>query len=181
MNKKGVQIAVNFLVILIVAIVLFVLGLTLFYTVFRESADFEKTLSDRTRSRIESVLAQGKLIAIPDVQKEIERDNTNSFSIGVSNEFPTSQYFALEVKPDKAVDYDGNQITPFGTWVVQSNNFGEIQKDQYNARLILITVPKDAKKGTYIFNVYVCEGACTGDPPSNLYTGTFNKIYVLVP
>jgi len=187
MNKRGIELSVNFLVVIIVAIVMFIMGITLFYTVFNKANDYEKQISDQMRRRIESLLSQGKIIAIPDTQKEIERGDTNSFAIGVSNELKINSEFFLEVRNDSFIDENDVEGHFFlDGWNLQYNEFGLIQKDNYKANLILISVPKNVAKGTYIFNVYVCNNTvntnnCQQIPPVNLYTGAFNKIYVVVP
>ncbi|HLC80668.1 hypothetical protein J4207_04230 [Candidatus Woesearchaeota archaeon] len=168
MNRKAaIELSMNFLVVIIISLVILAGGVSLLYKFIKVGKDSIVLIDDQTRVQLEQLLDDGSLVALPYVAKTIKRGNDFVFGLGV-----------LNIKA-------GGKLT-FTTIIKQSKGAGELpvlydsipfalEKNQKHTQGILISVPKNAPSGTYIFDVKVLiEGE---DDPY----GGVKKITVTVP
>ena len=177
MNKKAIELSVNFLVIVILSIVMLTSGVLLIKQFFGTATDLEKTLDDRTVSHIEDLLDEGDYVAIPVKRKEIQRGDSQVFGLGILNinsNAPTKTFTIVvefkrlitkgteDIIEDTTPDFDPNTWTLYQDSVLLGYNEKKVTQ-------ILVEIPKNAPPGQYIYNVNIPEYQ------------RLTKIYAIVP
>ena len=103
---------------------------------------------------------QGKRVAMPLNTKTLEAGSSHVFGLGILNINSAIDEFTVDISFSKAIDDEQNAYTPDQPGVIKSYILYDpgpfsLTENQYESVPILVDVPKDAKKGTYIFNVKV--------------------------
>jgi len=177
------ELSMNFFVTIIIAIVLLGIGITLLTRFVGITQDTQESLDERTQTRINELLTEGKQVTIPFNRQDIRRGSSEVFGLGVLNILEEGS-FRAEVELSGAF-YDGN--TAFddayiqqirddlanGQWALYDTTATIISTQQRRLFDILIDVPKDARSGNYVFNVKVFR--------NNEQYENIQKIYVAVP
>ena len=194
MNRKaGIQISVNFLVVMIISIVIISLGFVLINRMVGTGGNEITDMDSRLRLEIERILdSENKLVAIPTVQKTIERRTGDYFGIGVKNLELTSQKFRLNVTFHEAYDSRTGEILGvtdqglINKWITQVEEVVDIRARDQFAYTVIFSVPNGAQQGEYVFNVSITNST-NGDPASdcfndymNCYDNSIHKLYVRV-
>ncbi|MFH1649808.1 MAG: hypothetical protein ABIA93_04625 [Candidatus Woesearchaeota archaeon] len=97
MNRKGIELSVNFLVVLILGIVIFGAGIMLFYTVFDKAKDYDRKVTDQMEERLNSLMDQGQMVAVLDATQRAAPKQPAVYALGITNKLRTAQYFCFEV------------------------------------------------------------------------------------
>jgi hypothetical protein len=191
MNKKGFELSVNFIVVVILAIFIMSMGLYLGYKSFALFELKKAQLDMETEAQIESMLASGEKVIVPIFRKPIEEGGT-IFGLGVLNivDNPSTE-FKLEIIRCDRYTKDGSREQCAGGWTydVTAQKF-TLQKNGDRKLAVLIKIP-NPESGTYAIKLKVCYNDPFGvDDPSqecpanqgfpDMY-GTPQIIYVEVP
>ena len=189
--KKGFQLSMNFIVIIILSIIILFFGILFGRNIITEGLEMNDKIGEQTRVEIERMLESNARVAIPLSKQVIKRGNFGKFGLGILNIDENNPDFRVNVELDKGVTEEGIDIPPEDIpaeftdsqhLVYRSLMNIPVNKKDYTA--IAIAVPKTVLSGTYIFNVYVCSGnpvpgICDRD--SELYDSHIKKIYVEIP
>ena len=192
-GKKGIELASNFLVIMILSIVMF--GFAVYFTaqIFSKGKTMESQLDSQTSQRIEELLNDGSRVVIPFQTKTVRRGGLGVFGAGVLNVLGTTTNFKIEIddgsaggdgiNPSKGFDKEGNEITDEDVLakikLIYNSNEAEI-KNLDNAKFtIAADVAKDAVSGNYIANLHIIYGDGTGTFVQ--YGDVVYKLYIVVP
>jgi len=180
-QKKGLELSINFLVVIILSIVMLSLGIYLVRTFFAQSQELTTEIDDATRNRINELLSFGEITALPFNIKEVKAGERGIFGLGVLNVKPQPTTLQIKVIPVGGFDPLNQPIqADLTTWVKYDPNAFTLQPQEQKENPILIRVPPNAVKGTYIFNTCACEGSCTTCSAANRY-GSIQKIRVTIP
>ncbi len=190
MDKKGLELSINFIAVIILALVVFGLGLVLFKSVFSESQNLTDKVTEDTERRLNNLLIRGdELVMMPDFVRNVKPGDSHQFPLGIkadtskcANLQPEQLYeqtFSVQASFDLAVDENDRKIDlifekqrDISGWVFPESEY--LIKNHENK---IIGVPLRVGKSfqtdaTYVFNVEVkCNGQRYGD---------FQKIYVTV-
>ncbi len=210
MNKKGMELSVNFIVILIISLVIFVGSIALTFKFFKNANDYSANLDDETERQIHNLLSDGSKVAIPVQKKVIKRSKTDTFGLGVYNALGEEATFYVKLQFANAYTPEGKSMADelsvdnsyFAAYINQKWIFDEIdeytlENNEQLAKAILVKVDgsmsdtQSTRKGTYSFDVCVfhleegvaCDDiTCNCDKSNpNLYDNHIHKIYVEVP
>jgi hypothetical protein len=205
MNKKGMELSINFIVMLILAIAVFGGGLAFINKFFSIAQDEEARLDQETTREIEKLLNDGSKIGIPMDSKEVTVGKPVVYGLGIYNILPGEKRFRVEIEfggkenqerevdsdifsnIDNCKDYVGDH------WIFDVYNVGKEYTIKHNTRKsIPIQIELDSTvcdspnirttSGTYIFNVIVRYDAAA-DPSVEdwvLYDGHIHKLYAVV-
>jgi len=156
MKKKGIQLSMNFLVTIIIALVILASGILLVNKFFENSKKIAEDLDQRTKDELNRLLDQGQQIVIPFSTQTIKKGRSHIFGVGVLNINPQNQ-FKIEIEFSRAEDQNKNRIPNviIDDWFTYDNSLFSLDKNQRDTKKVLVTVPNEAQKGTYIFNVLV--------------------------
>jgi len=186
MNKKALELSINFIVMLILAIVVFGFGLFFIDKLFGNVKEIQAELDKDSERNIESMLDRGKMVAVLIQSKEIKHTEVAMFGLGVLNvndDPPTIFYVTIEctVAVDTRDEVIGNGCE--GVWTFDydksTSNIFEIapfslEKNEKKIIPIPIQVPGGKQDGTYGFTVTV------KDQFGDVYGGAPRQIYVTV-
>ncbi len=182
MNKKGFELSINFIVILILSIVIFGFGIKFFYELMNQANNLNDETWKQINSQLEDILCDSsERICIGTTTREIRPNKLGVFTIGILNTDDTtsSSDFRIDVK-----ESDTGEVTPIGEefWMLQ--NDVTIRSNEQKKVGIGVRVPGGTPKGTYVLNVYVCKNVAYCDEVSHddpgIGYGATQKLYVVV-
>jgi hypothetical protein len=197
MNKRAVELSINFIVMFILAMAMFAAGITIARRIFDEADVMKKKLSEQQKEQLEKILAQGDRIQTMFVTKKLVPGDNDNFGLGIRNDLGSEADFYVETSCDQVVALGGTRICEDGTFQECQRDMDEyiyiaehthpaddfkagpftIKNNDVEVFDVYVLVPSDALKGTYVFNVKVCEGDwCTA---GNQY-GVTKKLNVIV-
>ena len=195
-SKKGIQLTINMIVVLLMSITILILALVLAGKIFSGVDDIEATLTDQTVKELNRLLDNNARVQLLHSAKTIERGDFDNFALGIKNIDNTfGPYFRVEVRYDKGVAEDGSDIQLdindqetinqawWDSYMLIQNPTPNIPVNKRDHSAIAIGVRDTARSGTYIFNVLVCEGASqpASCNPNDLYGDRVKQIWVTVP
>ena len=70
-NKTGIELSINFIVVVILSVVILSIGLVLVRTFFAKTTEIKSSLDDQTKSKITEMLSFGEITAMPFNKKQI--------------------------------------------------------------------------------------------------------------
>jgi hypothetical protein len=175
-SKKGVELSINFLVIIIISLA--VLGMAgVFFTKFMKGATkIQADYDQQTEQELENLLSSGQKVAIPFTRKEVNPGDPGVFGIGVLNVAGSNKNFHILIQCSSTSGPPCLSDTIVRTPLLINNN-------EHTKTPIVIPTDKTTPTGTYVFNVCVCPDNPCGDCNAgtlNLYDGSIHKIYLKV-
>jgi len=195
MNKKGLTFSIGFMVMLIMAILIFSMSLFLLFQWFGEAEELEAAIDKQTREQILSALKTGtSLVAIPFSIQPTSRGKPVNFGIGVRN-IKEQRKFSTSVSFSGAYDPGGQEIIVDEDFIkehwlgrfAKSGTF-TLRRNEQQIMPLLIRAHTSigtgtTRKGDYVFNVCVFEGTpadCTLGQINNVYTRKIYQVTVRV-
>lgn len=86
MNKKGIELSVNFVVMLIIAMTIFGMGLVLFGKFFGEAENIRENLDEQTKRELQQQMINSpEQVVIYPTQMTIEKGKGSVFGVGILN------------------------------------------------------------------------------------------------
>lgn len=196
MNKRGIELSVNFLVMLIISIVIFGSALYMVKQFFQSTKDIQSKLSSEVKKEIERRLVESaEQVSIPLNKAVLGTRASNTFGLGILNMLGETKTFSVKINFDSAYTKLNEPITLAEGGYIDRNwiftDIGEVTIANNDFEIVSLPVVVDARvsedsntlPGIYVFNVCVfkglsqkCERGVT-----NLYPdGKISKIYVEV-
>ncbi|MBW2967625.1 hypothetical protein KY362_04005 [Candidatus Woesearchaeota archaeon] len=151
-NKRGIELSVNFIVMLILAIAVFAGGLVFASKFFGHAEKVRASLDAQTERQIEKLLDSGSPVVLPINTKEIFRNKHDTFGAGVLARYPGD--YILHVQYVKAIDKEKNEIQDELN-VQYDQTPLTLKKNEKGKYLIMVEVPKQVSTGTYIYKLWV--------------------------
>ena len=159
-HKKGIELSVNFLVVIILSLVMLSMGIYLIREFFETTADLRDALDQQTEEQLTQLLQEGKLVALARTRKTIPVGESALFGLGILNINPGDGKRTFEIhiqSPEEAVGYDSlnNPIqADTSTWLKYQRTL-ELGPNEAGSIAIRVEPQEGVPKGTYIFNVAV--------------------------
>jgi hypothetical protein len=184
-GKKGIELSVNFIVMLILAIVVFGLGIAFILNLFKIVPTWIKSIDPQTKDIINQRLATERLVVEPH-QREVSKNSVSTYGIGIRNTIVGREYFMIKAELESATSSKNVKLDPDTVTIifrVQEPEFSLLVNKQKIVNFG-VNVPRSAVSGTYIYNIYVCSDAnppsdCTAD--SDLLYQAVKQAIVIVP
>jgi len=176
-NKRAIELSINFIVMLVLALAMFSGGLIFAKKFFGHAEKVRSSLDAQTEKQIEKLLDSGSFVVIPISTKEIFRNEYATFGVGVLAQFNAKYTLDVEFKEAYAKK-SKNPITTEDpqSWLSGVPSTKDLKKNEKGKFLILVNVPKGVKSGTYIYKVKISmhgstdEGVTDLDPYDNPLT-----------
>ncbi|MBW2972041.1 hypothetical protein KY359_03315 [Candidatus Woesearchaeota archaeon] len=163
-SRKGIELSINFIVMLVLAIAVFAGGLMFAAKFFGHAETIRTNLDAQTEKQIEKLLDSGSPVVIPISTKEINRNKFGTIGVGVLAKY--NGKYVLSVSYKEAFRKDKSTITASaGEWLQVPLAEQTLKKNEKGKYMIGVGVPKSAERGTYIFEVSVAFRDSTDDPP----------------
>ncbi|MBI2651776.1 hypothetical protein HYX01_04855 [Candidatus Woesearchaeota archaeon] len=180
--KKGIELSLNFLVIIIIALVIFGFGIRFIYKLTSEADKLGSVTTEELDEKIGNLFCQNaEKVCMPISKKTIQKGKFGVMGIKITNILDKKQDFSIQINPSSPAGYTKNNDAIQPSEINKENKIKlkyrqspiSIEKNGEEIIGIGIEIPKNAKSGTYIFNVDVGYG-------TESY-GETNKFYVEVP
>ena len=169
--KKAIELSLNFLVTVIIAVAILVLGVKFINDIAGEATELESLTTDQLDKKITELNCESTdRVCIGISKKTIPKGEFDVFGIKIIN-ILENQEFNINVKAAKLIKNNEEITDPINLNKIKlkyRNNLF-IGKNEEESIGVGVEVPKDTASGTYIFDVKV-------QPYDELY-----KIYVEVP
>lgn len=111
-NKKGIELSVNFVVGLILAMALFGVGLTIFGKFFFQAEEMKSNLNIQTRKELEQIMmSSSEQVIIYPSKLTIPKGNSDIFGVGVLNIGQSTITFTIGTQLINCYDRGGNTIS----------------------------------------------------------------------
>lgn len=185
-NNKGLELSVNFLVIVIIGIVLFGFGIMFMNQIFFGAKDIKDITSEDLDKRIGQLMCEGsERVCFGFNKKEVPRNELGIFGVKITNmlNIGNNADFYVTVEKGIALNDEGNEINNEGLdckpdcGTPRSMKIDRLESEEI---ALGILVNKNAQPGTYTFDVTIChssEACARGDS----YFYDFNQIHIEVP
>lgn len=157
-TKKGIELSVNFIVVLIISIVLFGLGVKFIRDIALQATDITKMTIEEVDRRIDNLICEGTArVCLGTDSKIINRGKTGFFGVKIMNVL-SSQNFDIIVSRPMPLGIAKNQKEIFKddfVWIPKDGRSVFIKQNEEKLIGIAIQVPSNAVSGTYIFDVNI--------------------------
>ena len=155
-NKRGIELSINFIVMLILALAVFSGGMVFATKFFGHAQKVRGTLDAQTEKQIEKLLDSGSPFVIPINTKEVLRNKYATYGLGVLAQF--NGRYELTVEFDSAFEKNSkNPITGVSPqdWLSGAPATLDLKKNEKGKYMVLVQVPKGAPSGTYIYKANI--------------------------
>lgn len=174
MKKKGaIGLSINVLVTIIISLMILGGGLILINKFFTGAEDIKTDLDKRTNDELERLLvSEEKRVALPLQLANVPRGKDHLFGIGILNTLGKNENFMINIEFKRLIDVTENDITnqvdkkQVENWLFFNSEPVFISDAGHFKESILVTVPKNAVIGQYIFiaKVSTSLGESYGNP-----------------
>jgi len=156
-KKAAIGLSVNILVVVIIGLVILGMGIGLLYQFIGGAQEIKGTLDQQTELQLESLINQGRTVALSTNTVTIRRGEQRVIGLGILN-IEDRQTLYVEIPQGKFIDSEGTTQENVNTesWFLYNNAGFNLNLDESVKEPISIIVPKDAVLGRYIFSVKVC-------------------------
>ena len=179
MNKKAIELSINFLVILIITLVVFGMAMYLLRMFFNTADAIKDNIDTQAEKEIQRILFTGERVAMPIKEKTIKRGSSDVFGLGVLN-INSGPSFKIVIEDGPIILKDNTRLD-----VNAGNRLGYISEyvktisnNDHTIVSIPVRVPRDADIGKYILNVKVYDCGDGSSCESETYDDSVHKIYI---
>lgn len=161
MEKKGAfNLSIEIIVIVIISLVILSAGLLLLKKFIEGAEDTKILLDAKTEDELKRLLIdENKLVALSKNTAALYPGESHVFGLGILNiDGEKGKQFSISIALSKALNQENQDMTQqvdTANWPRYNSEPISIKENEHWTEPILIKVPPEAKKGTYIFNVKV--------------------------
>lgn len=165
MKKGAIDLSMNVLVTIIISLVILGSGITLLYNFIGGAEELKAELDQRTAQELERLLVdQGERVALPLHAATVLRGENHVFGIGILNIKDGVTDFQIMVDLSDAFDKQNELIVTstidLNQWIFYDESIFSLDANEHQKEAILVTVPKDAVPGKYVFVATVVNPPC---------------------
>ena len=175
-GKKGIELSMNFVVMLIIAIVIFGFGIRFIYTLSSNANDIKDISSKELDARVADLLCStSQKICIGTDKKIIQKGKFDIFGIRILNVGDAQDFDILIQRPSPSGFTKQKQaISNDGLLAVPNERSERFLRNEERNFGVGVEVPSSALSGTYIFDVRVQKA-------NGEQYGSTQRLYVEVP
>ena len=170
-NKKGIELGINFIVILIIAIVVFSFGIYFTAQIFSGAKELKENIDKDTELQIQDALRSGQKVSVAPTTIELKAGEGKSVGLGIVNLLGCDATFKIFVSDSNTPELDGNMAYLY-------TDTQSIKNSDEKVVPIFIQVPGATQPGTYATDIKVNAAQC-GESSQNIYGG-LQKVFVKV-
>ena len=172
MNRKGIELSVNFIVILILTIVVFSFGLYFTQKIYEGLDKIKADLDSDAEANIRARLDRGERFSIPISSKETKLGQTVTFGVGLINVRSQTAGFDIIAECEGRLGSDQQEIDKsacdFAEFLVATSN-PQLKPNEKIIVPVAVRVLGRGQKGTYIFNIRIGDGTDPDYPTKQIY------------
>ncbi len=168
-RRAAINLSMEFLVVIVISLVVLGMGVTLLYKFLGGAEDVKRDLDKRTEDELRRLLTdEGKPVALPLHLAELSPGEKHIFGLGILNVENEEKAFYLSIEKVKVADEQNNPLPSITfdqvrSWLLYTRSPLVLKKGEKHFEPIMVQVPKDAVKGTYLFDVVVRKDAPDGE------------------
>ena len=155
LNKKSIELSLNFLVVIIISIIIFGFGIKFISGLFSQANELRDITFDQLDERIGDIICEGsERVCIGIDKKTIEKGKFDVFGVKILNVINYEE-FEIKVSPSSPIGYKKNNDPISGPLlnVNPKNRPLTIKKNEEKIVGIGVEAPSNALSGIYILNV----------------------------
>ncbi|MFP4524220.1 MAG: hypothetical protein ACLFO2_02835 [Candidatus Woesearchaeota archaeon] len=190
-SRKGFQLSVNMLVVIILGIVLLGMGITLVTKMVGQGQEYtekvDRQLMDQLRK---SQFSDGRLVAVLSSQQRASAGEFVEFLVGFRNNEDQSRDFEVVVEfneDSSPVNLDSDEADAASDALRYLSEGEELAPNEDSFMWVGVAVPGGLPAGDYFYDVYVCydgssykdDDNCPGGK-NQLYSGSKQRLFVNV-
>lgn len=156
MNKKAMELSINFIVMLVLSIAVFSFGLVFLNNVFTQAGEIKAQLDSDSEQRLMTLLDRGEMVAIPIQSKDVKAGGSIVFGLGVLSIEEGTTRFTVAINCTLALSPNDDEIPGAcsKTWFISPKPF-DLTKNEKKLIPIAVQAPSGLPRGTYGFTVKV--------------------------
>jgi hypothetical protein len=176
MNKKAIELSIRFLVTIVIALVVFGMGIYFVRTLFGGAEEIVSESQSKLDRQIGDLICEhADKACMPISSKTVRRTEDFIFGIKIINVFPgTEKAFAIEVSAGRNLEGQGTIPKPL---IAPEKLI--IKSKEGVSKGMMVQVPSDTPSGRYVFDVTVLYNSNPNEDPQDEYEKL--KFYVTVP
>jgi len=171
-GKKGIELSVNFLVVMIISIVVLGFGLKFAYDLLNYAEKEKQKQYDKIDNELEDLICEGDdTVCVGTFRKKAGSSKSVFFGAKVWNIYSDDKTFNLEIQPSPTCLIRKDQTTSGSCSDFEITGAGsfDIAKKSMQKRIFIIDLSKATEEGTYIFNLQIKNGADNYGPTKKIY------------
>jgi hypothetical protein len=190
MNSRGIELSLNFIVMLILSIVVFGFGLLFLRNLTNAAHDQIGNIPSEEKYQLQACLNEGNTVCVVTTRKEIRTGKSDIVGMSLVNKRGDGDFLVYN-EFSKGIDETGVDI-PAGANRVESGVSPKTYTiKNYEEQNVILPygVPNGVKRGEYIFNVFVCvdlgsvnptpaRDPCYAINPNYQVYGGLHKVYI---
>lgn len=154
MQKKAIELSLSFIVLVILAIILFSLGVKFIFDISGQASKIDKINAEELDRKFAQLPCESSnKVCIGVIRRIIQKGSFDTFGIKLINIEPATR-FLVEVTPSKAFDKQNNEIANSINFKHNTDEI-TIEKNEEKSIGIAFEVPKNAVAGTYTFDISI--------------------------
>ena len=195
-SRKGIQLSVNVLVVIILGIVLLVLGITLVTNMVSQGQEYTQKVDQQLMDQLrQSQFSDGRLVAVLSPQKRVSPGEHVEFLLGFRNNEDDTHGFRVVVKFNEDSSPVGDalgstQEQKAREAVLYFDGEQTLPPNEEHFQWIRVTPPSGLPSGEYFYDVYVCYTGTAYDEHDTckslasehkeLYSGSKHSLFVSI-
>jgi len=187
MNRKGFELTLNFIIVIILSLVVLGFGINFVYSLFKGGNEYVPQIDALIMDELTRLAVGNKRVAIAPIESQvINRGDSATFGLRIRNTVAGQETFIVKAECVKFGTPDYAPGCPSGSLklIYERVDF-PIRNNAFYDVPIGITVSRTADRGEYLVYVSVCSftgvaGTCSTSSDLNRYD-SLQKIYVTVP
>jgi len=156
-NKKGIELSINFLVIIIMSLLVFFFGARFIYNLGSQATELQEMTVDELDRKIGNLVCEGsEKVCLGFDKKTVKRGELGIFGLRIINILDSQNFDVIVSRPTPSgYTKKGEDITTDSLTVRPESRSVFIKKNEEKNLAIGVEVPKDARSGTHIFDVKI--------------------------
>ncbi len=187
-SRKGMELPISMIVILILSILVFTFGITMVFKFFKGATEASAQIDKATQDQINAILREGnELVAVPKSLATARTGQDATFAIGIRN-IEESGLFNIVLGFAGAYTPDDQLIPNADAFVIESDWLGSFKEQEkiFIEKNKMVSIPiklqieayinanDKTQKGLYVFNVCVFKRPSTDCVLGNIQS-TYDK------
>lgn len=157
LNKRAsLELSIRAVVIVVLAMTLLGLGLAFVRSMFSDIGEIREDVTDQVRQNIVDDLRNNdKKISFPKTEVNLNKGDSEILAVGIRNKEDESLSYKMVFTPQSAPD--DADLNALGSWFQYSQDAHPLLPSESDVRNIRLSVPKDAKSGSYFLTFDVMD------------------------
>ncbi|MEA3430380.1 MAG: hypothetical protein U9R08_03850 [Nanoarchaeota archaeon] len=155
MKKGAIELSMNFLVLLVIALVVFGMSIWFIVNIYQKASDIDAGDID---AQIQQISCGNQKVCLSSSSKTLiagKWSKENVITLKIVNVLGSDKNFQILVEPVRAIDTNRNIIDDNRVVHISPEEWFLVKNNDDVGKPIAFNIPKDAIKGTYLYTITV--------------------------